>query len=148
MAEFPAPPASPAPGAAPAPASPPVSSALLAYALFGVGAVAALISAGGIAVGAPLMGLLGIAGVVVCYVKQDAAQDTWVASHFRWLIRTFWYSLLWGVVGGIVFVLLFLVFLLGPLLAIVIWAAASVWVIYRVVRGYLLFSQSKPVPGM
>ena len=31
----------------------------------------------------------------------------------RWLIRTFWCSLLWGVVGGIVFVLLFIVFLLG-----------------------------------
>ena len=44
--------------------------------------------------------------------------------------------------------LLFIVFLLGPLLAVVIWAVAAVWVIYRVVRGYLLFKDSRPVPGM
>jgi len=145
MAEFPAPSSS---GAAGAPGTPPVSAALLAYALFGVGAVAALISAGGIVVGAPLMGVLGIIGVIVCYVKRDDAQGTWVASHLRWLIRTFWYSLLWGAIGGVIFVLLFIVFLLGPLLAIAIWAVASLWVLYRVIRGYLLFSQSKPVPGM
>ena len=145
MAEFPAPNSSEGTSA---PGNPPVSAALLAYALFGVGAVAALISAGGIVVGAPLMGVLGIIGVIICYVKRDDAQGTWVASHLRWLIRTFWYSLLWGTVGGIVFVLLFIVFLLGPVLAIAIWAVASLWVLYRVIRGYLLFSQSKGIPGM
>ena len=51
---------------------------------------------------APLLGLLGIAGLIVAYVKRDDARGTWVASHFRWLIRTFWFSFLWGVVGGIV----------------------------------------------
>ena len=59
------------------------------------------------------MGLLGIIGVIVAYVKRDEAAGTWVASHLRWLIRTFWCSTFWGVVGGIVFVLLFIVFLLG-----------------------------------
>jgi uncharacterized membrane protein len=140
MSEF------PAPQAAVHTAEPPVSAALLAYALFGVGAVAALVSSGGIAVAMPLMGLLGIAGVIVCYVKRDEAAGTWVASHLRWLIRTFWFSTLWGVVGGIVFVLLFIVFLLGPVLAMAIWAVAAIWVIYRVIRGYLLFKDSKPIP--
>ena len=141
MSEF------PAPQAVAHTAEPPVNAALLAYALFGVGAVAALVSSGGIAVAMPLVGLLGIAGVIVCYVKRDDAAGTWVASHFSWLIRTFWYSLLWGVVGGIVFVLLFIVFLLGPLLAIAIWSVAAIWVIYRVIRGYLLFKDSQPIPG-
>ena len=145
MAEFPAPSSSGAPSA---PGNPPLTSTLVAYALFGAGAVAALVSAGGIVVGAPLMGVLGIVGVIVCYLNRDAAQGTWVASHLRWLIRTFWYSLLWGAIGGIVFVLFFIVFLLGPLLAMGIWAVASVWVIYRVIRGYLLFSRSAPIPGM
>ena len=150
MAEFPAP-QSPAPAPAvpdsSGPGAPPVSAALLAYALFAAGALAALVSAGGIIVGMPLMGVLGIAGVIVCYVKRDDAAGTWVASHLTWLIRTFWFSLLWGIVGGIVFVLLFIVFLLGPLLAIGIWGAASLWVLYRVIRGWLLFNESKPVPG-
>ena len=125
------------------PSDAPVSAALLAYALFGVCAAAALISAGGIVVAAPLVGLLGIIGVIVCYVKRDDAQGTWVASHFRWLIRTFWYSTLWGVIGGI-----FAVTIIGLIVAIPLWAATSIWVLYRVIRGYLLFKDSKPVPGM
>lgn len=127
---------------------PPVSGALLAYVLIGLCALSALVSAGGIVVAAPLVGLLGIIGVVVAYVKRDEAQGTWVASHLRWLIRTFWYSTLWGIVGGIVFVLLFIVFLLGPVLAFGIWGLTSVWVIYRVVRGGLLFKNRQPIPGM
>ncbi len=126
----------------------PVSGALLAYLLFGIAAFVALVSAGGLVVAAPLMGLLGIVGVIVAYVKSDEAQGTWVASHLRWLIRTFWYSTLWGVVGAIIYVLLFVVFLLGVLLAHLIWGAASIWVIYRVIRGYLLFKDNRPVPGM
>jgi uncharacterized membrane protein len=142
MSEF------PAPNAVAHTGDPPVNAALLAYALFGIGAVAALVSSGGIVVAMPLMGLLGIAGIIVCYVKRDDAAGTWVASHFTWLIRTFWYSLLWGIVGGVIFVLLFIVFLLGPVLAIAIWGIASVWVIYRVIRGWLLFKESRPIPGV
>jgi uncharacterized membrane protein len=123
-----------------------VSAALLAYALFGVGAVAALVSSGLPAI-APLMGIIGIVGVIVAYVKREQARGTWVASHLRWLIRTFWYSLLWAAVGWIVLLILGLV-LIGIPLAILIWGAASIWVLYRVIRGYLLFNDSKPVPGM
>jgi uncharacterized membrane protein len=128
--------------------NPPVSGALLAYILTGLCAITALVSAGGVVVAAPLVGLLGVIGVIVAYVKRDEAAGTWVASHLRWLIRTFWFSTFWGVVGGIVFVLLFIVFLLGPLLAFGIWGVTSLWVIYRVVRGYLLFKDSRPIPGM
>jgi uncharacterized membrane protein len=145
MADVPAPVPAPTP-ASDAAANPPISAALLAYALMGIGAVAALVSSGFPAV-APLMGLLGIAGVVVCYVKRGEARGTWVASHLRWLIRTFWYSLLWAVVGGIVLLVLGLI-LIGIPIAFLIWAADSLWVIYRVIRGYLLFNDSKPVPGM
>jgi uncharacterized membrane protein len=140
MADFPAP---DSPGTA---GNPPVSAALLAYALFGVGAVAALVSSGLPAI-APLMGIIGIVGVIVAYVKREQARGTWVASHLRWLIRTFWYSLLWAAVGWIVLLILGLV-LIGIPLAILIWGAASIWVLYRVIRGYLLFNDSKPVPGM
>jgi uncharacterized membrane protein len=125
---------------------PPISATLLAYALFAVGAFAGLVSSGFPAI-APLMGIIGIAGVIVAYVKRDDARGTWLASHLRWLIRTFWYSLLWGVIGWIVLLVLGLI-LIGIPLAILIWGAASIWVLYRVIRGYLLFNDSKPVPGM
>ena len=125
---------------------PPVTATLLAYALFGVGALAGLVSSGFPAI-APLMGIIGIAGVIVAYVKRDDASGTWVASHLRWLIRTFWYSMLWAVIGWIVLLVLGLI-LIGIPLAMLIWGAASIWVLYRVIRGYLLFNESRPVPGM
>jgi uncharacterized membrane protein len=126
--------------------NPPVAATLLAYGLFGVGAIAGLVSSG-FPVIAPLMGLIGIGGVIVAYVKRDDARGTWVASHLRWLIRTFWFSLLWAVIGWIVLITLGLI-LIGIPIAIVIWGAASIWVLYRVIRGYLLFNDNKPVPGM
>ena len=117
MADF------PAPNAGAAASDPPISAALLAYALFGAAAVIALFSSG-FPVVAPLMGIVGIAGLIVAYVKRDEARGTWVASHLRWLIRTFWYSFLWGVVGGIVLLVLGLV-LIGIPIAFLIWAVAS-----------------------
>ncbi|HZQ60595.1 MAG TPA: hypothetical protein VFC24_04545 [Casimicrobiaceae bacterium] len=143
MAEFPAPASDTRAGVAP---EPPITATLVVYALFGVGAVAALISSG-FPVALPLLGLLGIVGVVIAYVKRDDARGTWVASHLRWLIRTFWYSLLWGFIGGIVLVTLGLI-LIGIPIALLIWAVASIWVIYRVIKGYLLFKDNRPVPGM
>jgi uncharacterized membrane protein len=140
MAEF------PALDAGAAAKSPPISAGLLAYALFGTAAVVALISSG-LPVAAPLMGVVGIAGLIVAYVKRDEAQGTWVASHLTWLIRTFWFSFLWGVVGLVVLLVLGLV-LIGIPIAFLIWAVASIWVIYRVIRGYLLFKESKPIPGL
>ena len=38
--------------------------------------------------------------------------------------------------------------LIGIPIAILVWAVASIWVIYRVIRGYLLFKDSRPVPGL
>jgi uncharacterized membrane protein len=90
---------------------------------------------------------LGIVGVIVCYVKKNDAAGTWVASHFTWLIRTFWWSLLWAVIGWLVLFTLGLV-LIGIPIAIAIWFVAGLWVIYRVVRGYLLFKESQAIPGV
>ena len=124
------------------PGDPPVSAALVAYVLIGVGAVTAVASHGFPLI-APLMGLLGIAGLVVAYVKRADAQGTWVASHLRWLIRTFWYSFLWGMIG-----VAFAITIVGLVVAFPIWIATTIWVLYRVIRGYLLFHEKSPVPGM
>ncbi|MGH8714475.1 MAG: DUF4870 family protein [Casimicrobiaceae bacterium] len=123
-----------------------ISTTLIVYALFGVAAVAGLVSSGFPLI-APLMGLIGIIGLILAYVKRGDAAGTWLQSHYRWLIRTFWFSLLWGIVGGLVLVILGLI-LIGIPIAIGIWIAATIWVLYRLIRGYVLFKDSKPVPGM
>ena len=132
--------------AAGVPSSSLVSTTLLVYALFGVAAVVGLVSSGFPLI-APLTGLVGIVGIILAYVKRGEAAGTWLESHYRWLIRTFWFSLLWGAIGAIVFVLLAII-VIGLFIGYLIWVATTIWVLYRLVRGYVLFNDSKPVPGM
>lgn len=123
-----------------------ISTTLVVYALFGVAAVVGLVSSGFPLV-APLVGLIGIIGLILAYVKRGDAAGTWLQSHYRWLIRTFWFSLLWGFVGGLVLVTLGLI-LIGIPIAFCIWVATTIWVLYRLIRGYVLFNDSKAIPGM
>jgi uncharacterized membrane protein len=134
MADFPAPQSHSASAAS----TVPVTAGVLAYALFGIGAVLEILRSG-LAVPAPLLTILGIAAVIVCYVKRDDAAGTWVASHFTWLIRTFWWSFLWGLVGWLLYLVL---------VGIAIWFVTAIWVIYRVVKGYIYYKDSRPIPGV
>ena len=80
--------------------------------------------------------LVWIVAVIVDYVKKDDAAGTWLESHFRWQIRTFWFGMLWGVIGG----LLCFVLIGFPMLF-----ALAVWIIYRIVKGWLRLSENRPV---
>ena len=85
-----------------------------------------------------LVGITWIVAIVIDYVKRDEAKGTWLESHFRWQIRTFWWGLLWAVVGAITFLVLIGWFIL---------AADTVWIIYRIVKGWLHFSEGRPMYG-
>jgi uncharacterized membrane protein len=82
------------------------------------------------------VGLTLIAGVIVNYVKRDDVAGTLYESHFRWQIRTFWFSLLWGVIG-----LLLAIVVIG----FAILAADAIWLIYRIVKGWIRLSEGKPM---
>lgn len=80
------------------------------------------------------IGITFIAGVIVNYIKKTAVEGTWLESHFRWQIRTFWFSVLWSIIG---FVLVFV------LIGYLVLAADALWVIYRIVRGWINLSEGK-----
>ena len=85
-------------------------------------------------VGAFLTGWPSIIAVILNYVKRSEANGTWLESHFRWQIRTFWFGLLW--VSLCVF---FIVFTLGVGL-LVVWLPLILigcWFVYRIARGWL-----------
>jgi len=128
----------PAPVSAPTTESrqPPATGALVAYILFGIAALVGFAGHG-------FLSLVGIVGVIVAYVSRGDLRGTWAESHLTWLIRTFWWSLLWDAIG--VLLLMVTLFLAYPI-AWVIWVATAIWVIYRVVRGFLLFNDRKPIP--
>jgi uncharacterized membrane protein len=88
-------------------------------------------------------GITWIVAVIVNYVKLDDARGTWLESHFRWQIRTFWFGLLWTVLCG-----LFVVFTLGIGL-IVVWVPflfVGFWFVYRIVRGWLALRDRRLMP--
>jgi uncharacterized membrane protein len=83
-----------------------------------------------------LWGVTAIVGVVINYIKREDARGTVYESHFDWQIRTFWWGLLWGVIG-----LLLAIVLVGFVVMFVAW----IWMIYRVVKGWLKLTEGKPV---
>jgi len=91
-------------------------------------------------VGSFLGSLPSIAAVVLNYVKRSDARGTWVASHYTWQIRTFWYAVLWMVLAAI------LVFtLIGIPFAVAVFGVVTVWLVYRIVRGWLRLRDRLPM---
>src|SRR5688572_15465581 len=91
-------------------------------------------------VGAFVFGIPSIVAVVINYFYRGEARGTFLESHFRWQIRTFWFALLWILVGVVLILLL-----IGLLISWAIFLAAGIWVIYRVIRGWLTLKDKKPL---
>ena len=111
--------------------------ALHAIALFSGIATSATI------VGSFVSGVPSIVAVILNYVKRGAVRGTWLDTHFRWQIRTFWFAFVWIVIAYFMFVTI-----IGIPLFFAIIAVAGLWVLYRVVRGWinLMNRQLMPVP--
>jgi uncharacterized membrane protein len=93
-------------------------------------------------IGAFLIGWPSIIAVILNYVKRDEARGTWIESHFRWQIRTFWFGLLW-VMLCVFFVIMTLG--LGILVAWIPLGFITVWFIYRIVRGWIALNARRPM---
>ncbi|EMR13008.1 transmembrane protein [Methylophaga lonarensis MPL] len=83
-----------------------------------------------------LLGITFLVAVIINYIKRDDVAGTWLESHFRWQIRTFWFGLLWAVIGA----LLTVVFI-----GVVILLLNAIWLIYRITKGWLYLYENKPM---
>ena len=117
-----------------------VTLALVIYALHAFSAVTGMLTPAMI-VTAFLTGWPSIIAVILNYVKRSEVRGTWLDSHFSWQIRTFWYALLWLAIGGVLFLTV-----VGIPFAIVLWFATGIWVLYRIIRGWLALSSQKELP--
>ncbi len=79
-------------------------------------------------------GLGSIAAIIVNYVKIDDIKGTWLESHFRWQMRTFWWGLLWGVLS-----MLLMLVVIGFFTMI----ALVIWLIYRIAKGWIRLNDGK-----
>jgi len=88
-----------------------------------------------------LSGWPSIIAVILNYAKRSDVVDTYLESHFRWQIRTFWFTLLWLVVAGI----LFLTVIAIPV-SLTMLVVTGIWVLYRIIRGLLRLLSEQPMP--
>jgi uncharacterized membrane protein len=93
-----------------------------------------------------LLGVPSIVAVVMNYARRAAARGSWLESHFRWQIRTFWFALLWVVVTSICAAPLLLVGI-GILVVWIGFGLTGVWIVYRVIRGWLALRDRQPMPA-
>src|SRR5215510_8296920 len=115
-----------------------------AHLIYGLHAFSLLMGILGAAtiVGAFLTGWPSIIAVIFNYVKRGDVRGTWLESHFRWQIRTFWFGLLW-VSLCVMFVIL--TFGIGILIAWLPLTIVAVWFIYRIVRGWSALNSRRPM---
>ena len=116
----------------------------LTHVMYGLHAFSALtgIVSSAFIVTAFLTGWPSIIAVIINYVKRPEVRGSWLETHFSWQLTTFWLAFMWLVIGAIAFITL-----LGIPIAIAIWIATGLWVLYRIVRGWLALNEKKALPA-
>jgi uncharacterized membrane protein len=120
-----------------------VSYTNVIYALHSLSVLIGLVSFH-MVVGMFIWGLPSIVAVVMNYARRSATHGTYLESHFRWQIRTFWYAVLWSFVIAAVAIPLVLI-LVGIPILIGGYYALAIWIIYRVARGWMALRDKRPM---
>jgi uncharacterized membrane protein len=102
------------------------------------------ITTGWAVVGYFICGVPSIIAVIMNYARRSETRGTILESHFRWQIRTFWFAVLWALVIGAVTLPLWIL-LIGIPMTFVGFAMLGIWIIYRVLRGWLALRDRRPM---
>ena len=113
------------------------------YGLHAIAVIVGVASAAATVAGGFVFGLPSLAAVALNYLKRGEVAGTWLESHFRWQIRTFWFTLLWLVLSFLVMLTIIGI----PIAAWVMIPLLGLWVGYRVLRGWLALGNGRPVGG-
>jgi uncharacterized membrane protein len=113
------------------------------HVIYGLHAFSALtgLASAAFVVTAFLTGWPSIIAVIINYVKRSEVRGTWLDSHFSWQLRTFWFAALWLAVGWILFMTV-----VGIPFTVLLWAITGIWVLYRIIRGWLVLASDKAMP--
>ena len=115
----------------------------LTHVMYGMHAFSALMGLLGpmFIVTAFLTGWPSIIAVIINYVKRSDVRGTHLDSHFGWQLRTFWYAVL-GAIVALALVLTLIGIPFAWILAIVL----GIWVLYRLIRGWIALAEGRPMP--
>lgn len=87
------------------------------------------------------LGMLSILVLIVNYIRRPDMAGTMVYSHHTWMIRSFWWYVVWMAIAVVVAFTIILI----PL-AWLIGAGAWVWMAYRIIRGFLDLNNNRAMP--
>lgn len=110
------------------------------YGLHALSALSGILTSATI-VGAFVFGWPSIIAVIINYVTRDKVAGSWLATHWRWQLRTFWFAALWLLVAGVL-----MLTLIGIPAAILVVVSTGLWVLYRVIRGWLGLRDRRGMP--
>lgn len=83
-----------------------------------------------------IFGITFFAAVIIAYVKRGDVSGSYLESHYRWQIRSFWFAILWSLIGLVtVFVVV------GYFLLI----ANAIWFLYRIIKGWMRLNEGQPM---
>ena len=124
-------------------AGPPQGLVTLTHVMYGLHAFSAItgLMSAALVVTAFLTGWPSIIAVIMNCVKRSEAAGTFLDSHFSWQLRTFWFALLWVVIGW-----LLIVTIIGAVIGVPLLLGVGVWVLYRIARGWINLANRKPMP--
>jgi uncharacterized membrane protein len=120
-----------------------VPSALVAaHIVYGLHAFAIVLGITGSAtvIGGFIGSVPSIIAVIINYIKRGGARGSWAESHYRWQIRTFWFALLWLIVA-----MLLVVTVVGAPVGLGLLVVVTLWLIYRIARGWLRLLDKQPM---
>jgi len=84
--------------------------------------------------------LPSIIAVIINYAKRKGARGSWAETHYRWQIRTFWFALLWLLIA-----VLLIVTVIGAPVGLGVLVVLTLWLIYRIARGWLRLLDRQPM---
>jgi uncharacterized membrane protein len=114
----------------------------LMYLLHAIGLGIGAFSSAATVVGAFVFGWTSIIAIIINYVKRSDIQGTFLESHFRWQATTFWWCVLWLVIGFVLYLVL-----VGFLLNWLVFGIVGLWAIYRIIRGWLALNARESMPA-
>lgn len=114
-----------------------------AHVMYGLHALSALsgILTSATVVGAFVFGWPSIIAIIINYFTREQVRGTWLETHWRWQLRSFWFAALWLLIAGLLFITL--IGIPASILAII---GTGVWVLYRVIRGWMALLDRRAMP--
>ncbi len=88
------------------------------------------------------LGMFSFIPLIINYVKRGDAIGTFVYSHHSWQIRSFWWYLIWMVIGSVLFATVIAI----PV-AFLVWGVAWLWKLYRLIKGIVDLNDNRTMPS-